>query len=125
VRENTRTETVGPTTYRQGVSINLARQAVGSARRELEKCRERQAAEEKKAAALDKEADAKQRSAGSTRSASMRDSYTKQSAKKHEEATAARGRAARHGSDAAKAQKKVHDAEAKLREEEQRERRRS
>lgn len=103
------------------MSINLARQAVATARKELERCREKQAADEKKAAALDKEADAKQRSAGSTRSASTRDNYIKQAARKREEATAARGRAARHGTDAAKAQKKVHDAEAKLREEEQRE----
>ena len=92
------------------MSISFARQAVGSARKELERCREKQAAEEKKAADLDKEADAKQRSAGSTRSTSMRDSYLKQAAKKREEATAARGRAARHGSDAVKAQKKVHDS---------------
>jgi hypothetical protein len=103
------------------MSISFARQAVASARKELERCREKQAAEEKKAAALDKEGDGKQRSASSSRSASMRDNHIKQSARKREEATAARGRAARHGGDAAKAQKKVHDAEAKLREEEQRE----
>lgn len=103
------------------MSITLARQGFGRARKELERCREKQAAEEMKAAALDKEADSKQRSAGSTRSASMRDSYTKQAKKKREEATAARGRAAGYGEDAANAQKKVHAAQARLSDEEQRE----
>jgi len=38
------------------MSISLARQAVASARKELERCRAKQAAEEKKAATLDREA---------------------------------------------------------------------
>jgi hypothetical protein len=115
------TEPVRRTAYHLVMSVSLARQSVSSAQKELERCREKQAAEEKKAAALDKEADAKQRSASSTSSASMRGSYITQAARKGEEATAARGRAARHAADAAKAQKKVHDAEARLRAEEQRE----
>jgi peptidyl-tRNA hydrolase len=96
-----------------------------SARIELARCREKQAAEEKKATALDKDADAKQRNARSTRSLSLRESYLKQAIKKREDANAARGRAARHAGEAAKAQKKVHDAETKLRAEEQREERKA
>jgi hypothetical protein len=54
------------------VSVSIARQQLKSARTELERCRENQAAEEKKATALDKDADAKQRNANSTRSLSVR-----------------------------------------------------
>jgi hypothetical protein len=75
----------------------------------------------RKAADLDKEADSKQRSARSARRDSLRDSYVEQAIKKREEATAARGHAARHGDADAKAQKHVHSAEAKLRNAEQRE----
>jgi len=71
--------------------------------------------EEKKAAGLDKEADAKERSARSTTSAATQSNYFKQAAKKREDASAARGRAAGYAGDAAKAQKKVHDAESRLR----------
>jgi hypothetical protein len=107
------------------VSVSIARQQLKSARTELERCREKQAAEEKKATALDKDADAKQRNANSTRSLSVRESYLKQASKKREDANAARGRAARHAGEAVKAQKKVHDAETKLRAEEQREARKA
>jgi len=103
------------------MSITFARQGVDRARKELERCREKQAAEEQKAAALEKQADDKERSARSTSSAGLQGTYSRQATKKREEATAVRGRAGRYGGDAAKAQKKVHDAEAKLREEEQRE----
>ncbi|MEO6504281.1 MAG: CHAT domain-containing protein [Jatrophihabitantaceae bacterium] len=103
------------------MSISSAAQRLKSVRRELESHRVKQAAEEKKAAALEKESASKARQAGSTNSASMQQSYSKQAVKKREDATAARSRAAKHGEDAAKAQAKVHDAEVKLREEEQRE----
>jgi hypothetical protein len=101
------------------MSVSIARQWLSSARTELERFREKQAAEEKNAAGLDKDANAKERNAHSTRSVSLRESYLKQAIKKREEANAARGRAARHAGEAAKAQKKVHDAETKLRAEEQ------
>ena len=97
------------------MSVSLARQQLQSARVELEKCKEKQAAEEKKAVGLDRDADAKGRSARATNSLSLQDAYLKRATKKHEEATAARGRAARYANDAGKAQKKVHAAESKLR----------
>lgn len=97
------------------VSVSIAQQQLRSARTELERCRRKQAAEEKKAANLDKQADAKECSARSTSSASSRDRYLKEAMKKREDASTARGRAAGYAGDAAKAQKKVHDAESKLR----------
>jgi hypothetical protein len=51
--------------------------------------------------------------------ASAWESYLKQAIKEREDANSARGRAARHAGEAAKAQKKVHDAETKLHAEEQ------
>lgn len=98
-----------------GMSVSYAQQQLRTARTELERCRTKQAAEEKKAAGLDKEADAKNRSARSSTSASTASNYVKQAAKKHEDASTARNRAAGYAGDAAKAQKKVHDAENKLR----------
>jgi hypothetical protein len=97
------------------VSISLAEQQLRSARTELERCRGKQAAEEMKAANLDKQADAKERSARSTSSASSRDRYLKEASKKREDASTARGKAAGYAGDAVKAQKKIHDAESKLR----------
>lgn len=97
------------------MSVTFAQQQFRSARTELERCRTKQAGEEKKAAGLDKEADTKDRSARSTKSATTQSSYRNQAAKKREDASAARGRAASYAGDAAKAQKKVHDAESKLR----------
>jgi hypothetical protein len=83
------------------------------------RCKEKQAAEDKKAFGLEKGADSKERNARSTTSPNLREGYLKQATKKREEATTARGRAARHASDASKAQKKVHDAETQVREAEQ------
>jgi hypothetical protein len=97
------------------MSVSFAQQQLRSARTELERCRTKEAAEEKKAAGLDKEADSKERSARSTKSATTRESYLKQANAKRQDASMARGRAAGYAGDAVKAQKKVHDAESKLR----------
>ena len=97
------------------MSVSLANQQLRSTRNELERCRTRQAAEEGKAANLDKDAGSKERSARSTRSGTSRESFLKQAIKKREDATKARDRAAGYANDAAKAQKKVHAAETKLR----------
>lgn len=97
------------------MSVSLAQQQLRSVRTELERCRAKQAGEEKKAAGLDKEAGAKERSARSTSNATSQDRYLKEAVKKREGASAARGRAAGYAGDAAKAQRKVHDAESKLR----------
>lgn len=97
------------------MSVSFAQQQLRSARTELERCRTKEAAEQKKAASLDKEADMKERSARSTKSMTTQSNYLKQAAKKREDASTARSRAARYAGDAAKAQKKVHDAENKLR----------
>jgi hypothetical protein len=67
-----------------GVSVSFAQQQLRSARTELERCRGKQAVEEKKAADLDKQADAKERSSRSTSSASSRDRYLKEAIKKRE-----------------------------------------
>lgn len=97
------------------MSVSYAQQQLRTARTELDRCRTKEAAEAKKAAGLNKDADSKERSARSTKSATTQSTYLKQAAKKREDASAARGRAAGYAGDAAKAQKKVHDAEAKLR----------
>lgn len=101
------------------MSVSLARQSLASARKELEAHLAKQVTEEKKAAALDREADTKLRSARSTKSPSLQDSYTKQAIKKREDASAARERAAKHAANAAKTQAKVHQAETNLRVQEQ------
>lgn len=107
------------------MSVSTAQQNLRSARRALERCREKQSAEEKKGANLDQEAARKERSAGQTRSPSARSTYLKDAAKKRQDAGTARGRAAGHSGDAAKAQAKVHEAETKLREAEALEARRA
>jgi len=103
------------------MSVSLARTHLIAAQRELEASRSRQAGEEKKAAGYDRDAAAKERSARSARSESLRVQYEKDAARKRDDAATARTRAARYAEDAAKATKKVHAAESELRSEEQKE----
>jgi len=107
------------------MSASLASQRLDGARKELERHRKTQAAEETKAAKLESEATAKARSAAATSSASLARSHSSTAASKRDQANKARERAAKASRDASTAQQKVHAAEGKLRDEEARETKKS
>jgi hypothetical protein len=79
------------------MSVSIARQRLHSARTELERCKEKQAAEEKKAAGLEKDAESKEHNARSTSSPSLREGLPQASDQEARGGNPSLPASARHG----------------------------
>jgi hypothetical protein len=96
------------------MSVSVYESRVRQARSTLESERKRQAQEEQKAARLAMEAATLRERASRTSSDTMAASYLKQAEGKERDEAKARTVAAKHSGEVARAQSKLHDAEAKV-----------
>jgi hypothetical protein len=96
------------------MSATLARSRVEQLRRELDRHRQRQSAEESRAARLDTEAARYEEQAARTSLASTASSKLRTAARKREDANRSRTAAAKASTACAQTQKKIHRAEAEL-----------